>query len=89
VHSDQPLDPVFAGAFAGGVALVFAGLAAIRVRRGDRPGPLCLLAVAASLVMIPVGREIDALATVAILAVVALGVAITRSPSRQVVESGA
>jgi low temperature requirement protein LtrA len=87
-HSDVPLDPVFAGAFAGGVALVFAGLAAIRVRRGDRAGPLCLAAVAVSLAMIVIGREIDAVATVAVLAVVALGVAISRSPAREVVESG-
>jgi low temperature requirement protein LtrA len=89
VHSDEPLDPIFAAAFAGGVGLFFAGLAAIRARRGDDPGVLCLVAVAVSLVMIPVGREIDALATVGILAAVALGVAITRTPSHQVVESGA
>ena len=38
VHSDGPLDPVFAGSFAGGVALFFAGLAGIRARRGDHPG---------------------------------------------------
>ncbi len=89
VHSDEPLDPIFAGAFAGGVALFFAGLAAIRVRRGDRPGPSCLLAVAVALVMIPIGSEVDAVLTVGVLAVVALGVAIARTPSRQVVESGA
>jgi low temperature requirement protein LtrA len=87
-HSDEPLDPVFAGAFAGGVALVFAGLAAIRVRRGDRAGRRCLAAVAVSLAMIVVGREIDAVATVAVLALVALAVAISRSPAREVVESG-
>jgi hypothetical protein len=67
---------------------VFAGLAAIRVRRGDRPGSLCLAAVAVSLAMIVIGREIDAVATVAVLAVVALGVAMSRSPAREVVESG-
>ena len=67
-HSDEPLDPVFAGAFAGGVALVFAGLAAIRVRRGDRAGRRFLAAVAVSLAMIVIGREIDAVATVAVLA---------------------
>jgi low temperature requirement protein LtrA len=89
VHSDQPLDPVFAGAFAGGVASYFAGLAAIRVRRGVRPGRLCLLAVAVALAMIPIGREIDALATVCVLAVVALGVALAREGAPQVVESGA
>ena len=37
--------------------------------------------------MIVIGREIDAVATVAVLAVVALAVAISRSPAREVVES--
>jgi low temperature requirement protein LtrA len=74
VHRDEPLDPVFAGAFAGGVALYLAGLAGIRLRRGDTPGPFCLAGIAAALVMIPIGAEIDAIATVAILAVVALAV---------------
>ena len=89
VHSDEPLDPIFAGAFAGGVAMVVAGLAAIRVRRGDRPGRLCVSAVVVALAMIPVGSEIDAVATAAVLAAVALAVAIAEAPPRQVVESGA
>jgi low temperature requirement protein LtrA len=87
VHRDGPLDPVFAGSFAGGVALFFAGLAGIRARRGDRPGWLCLGAVAVALVMIPVGSEIDARATVGVLAAVSLGVAIASARSREVVES--
>jgi low temperature requirement protein LtrA len=89
-HSDEPLDPVFAGAFAGGVGLYFAGLAAIRVRRGDPPGWPCLAAVAAALVMIPVGGELDAVATVAVLAAVSLavGLASARPGSRQVLQSG-
>jgi low temperature requirement protein LtrA len=87
VHRDGPLDPVFAGSFAGGVALFFAGLAGIRARRGDRPGWLCLGAVAVALVMIPVGGEIDARATVGVLAAVSLGVAIASARSREVVES--
>ena len=78
-HSDEPLDPVFAGAYAGGVALYFAGLAGIRVRRGDRPGALCLAAVVAALALIPVGAEVDALVTTIALAVVALGVAVSAS----------
>jgi low temperature requirement protein LtrA len=89
VHTDEPLDPVFAGAFAGGVALFFAGLAAIRMRRGDRPGRLCVVAVAIALAMIPLGREVDAIMTVSVLALVALGVALAREGPRQVVESGA
>ncbi len=89
VHSAEPLDPIFAGAFAGGVALYFAGLAAIRVRRGDRAGASCLVAVVVALAMIPAGSRIDAVATVGVLAAVALGVAVTKTPSRQVVESEA
>ena len=87
VHSDGPLDPVFAGSFAGGVALFFAGLAGIRARRGDHPGWLCVAAVAVALVMIPVGSEIEAVATVGVLAAVSLGVAIASAQSREVVES--
>lgn len=87
-HSDEPLDPVFAGTFGGGVAMVFAGLAAIRVRRGVAPGLPCLAAMVVALAMIPVGREIDAIATVAVLAVAALAVAITKPAERQVVQSG-
>ncbi|HEX6419118.1 MAG TPA: low temperature requirement protein A [Acidimicrobiales bacterium] len=89
VHGDGPLDPVFAGSFAGGVALYFAGLAGIRLRRGDAAGRLCLAAVAMALLMIPVGGEIDAVATVSGLAALSLGVAIASARSRQVVESEA
>jgi low temperature requirement protein LtrA len=89
VHSDRPLDPVVGGAFAGGVALFFAGLAAIRVRRGDRPGWSCLLAVGVALAMIPVAREVDAVVTVGALAMAALGVAIVQVPTHEVVESHA
>jgi low temperature requirement protein LtrA len=74
VHRDEPLDPVVAGAFAGGVALYLAGIAGIRVRRGDPPGGFCLAGVAAALVMIAVGAEIDAVASVAVLAAVVLAV---------------
>ena len=93
-HHDEPLDPVFAGAYAGGVALYFSGLAAIRVRRGDRPGGLCLAAVAVALVLIPVGAEVDALVTTVALAAVALGAALSRPeggrvrPGRRVEQSG-
>ena len=83
VHDSEPLDQVVAAAFAGGVALFFAGLAAIRLRRGDHPGVLCLVAIAVAALMIPIGTAIDALATMAVLAVVALGVALTRTPARE------
>ena len=76
-HDDEPLDPVFAGAYAGGVALYFAGLAGIRLRRGNPPGALCVAAVAASLALIPVGAEVDARVTTVALAVVALAVGLS------------
>ena len=82
-HHDEPLDPVFAGAYAGGVALYFAGLAAIRVRRGDRPGGLCVAAVALALALIPVGAEVDALVTTVALAAVALAVGLARAPGHR------
>ena len=78
-HDDEPLDPVFAGAYAGGVALYFAGLAGIRLRRGDPPGMLCVAAVAASLALIPVGAEVDARVTTIALAVVALTVGLSQA----------
>jgi low temperature requirement protein LtrA len=76
VNTGEPLDPVFAGAFAAGVAVFFGGLAAMRLRLGARPGLPCCLAVAVALAMIPIGGEIDAVATVAILAITTLGVAL-------------
>jgi low temperature requirement protein LtrA len=74
VHRDEPLDPVFSWAFAGGVALYFAGLVGIRVRRGDPPGWPGVTAVVIALVMIPVGGEVDAIVTVTVLAAVSLAV---------------
>ena len=77
VHPGDPLDPVFAACFAGGVALYLGGLAAIRVRRGALPGVPCVAALVVALVMIPVGREVDAVVSAAVLggAVLALALA--------------
>jgi hypothetical protein len=61
------------------VALYFAGLAGTRLRRGDPPGALCIAAVVASLAMIPLGAEVDAIVTTIVLAVVSLGVALSRA----------
>jgi low temperature requirement protein LtrA len=88
VHAGEPLDPVVAGALAGGVALVFAGLAGIRVRRGDHVGRSCLVAIGVALVMTVLGREIDAVATVAVLVAASLGVAAGKARPREVVQSG-
>jgi low temperature requirement protein LtrA len=74
VHPGDPLDPVFAACFSGGVALYLGGLAAIRLRRGSPPGVPCLAALAVALVMVLVGREIDAVATAAVLAAAVLAV---------------
>jgi len=87
LHRDEPLDPVFAAAFAGGVALYLAALAVIRVRRGSRPGWMCLAALVVALAMIPVGREIDAVATAAVLAVAVLAVPFAERPRSGVLES--
>jgi len=79
VHSSEPLDPVFAGAFCGGVALYFGGLAGIRARRGDRPGAACVAAGAVALAMIPLAPDVDAIVVASVLAAVTVGVALAGS----------
>jgi low temperature requirement protein LtrA len=88
VHPGEPLDPLFAGAFAGGIALYLGGLAAIRLRRGARPGAMCLVALAVAVAMVPLGREVDAVATAAVLAAAVLAGAYAERP-RRVLESTA
>jgi low temperature requirement protein LtrA len=87
LHRGEPLDPVFAAAFAGGVALYLGALAAIRVRLGSRPGAACLAALVVALAMIPLGREIDAVGSAAILAAAVLAVAFAERPRSGVLES--
>jgi low temperature requirement protein LtrA len=87
LHRGEPLDPVFAAAFAGGVALYLGALAAIRVRRGARPGGACLAALVVALAMIPLGKEIDAVASAAVLAALVLAVAFAERPRSGVLES--
>ena len=79
---------VFALHLRRGVVLYLGGLAAIRLRRGSSPGSPCLVALAVAAVMMPVGGEIDALATAAILAASVLGVAFAE-PRSGVLESSA
>jgi low temperature requirement protein LtrA len=74
LHPGDPLDAVVAGALGAGVALFFAALAAIRVRRGARPGPLHLAGVVAAGIMAPVAAEIAAWASFAVLAAVVLAI---------------
>jgi low temperature requirement protein LtrA len=87
LHRREPLDPVFAAAFAGGVALYLGALAGIRLRRGSRPGNPCLVALVVALAMIPLGREIDAVASAAVLAAAVLAVAFAERPRSGVLES--
>jgi len=87
LHRGEPLDPVFAAAFAGGVALYLAALAAIRLRRGSRPGNPCLLALVVALAMIPLGREVDAVVSAAVLAAAVLAMAFAERPRSGVLES--
>ena len=78
---------MFAGAFAGGVALYLGALGAIRVRRGSRPGGPCLAALVVALAMIPLGKEIDAVVSAAVLAAAVLAMAFAERPRSGVLES--
>jgi low temperature requirement protein LtrA len=89
VRPDEPLDPVFAGAFAGGVLMFYAGLAAIRVRLGHPPGRACLAAAAVAAMMIPVGPHLDAIVTAAVLAATGLAMAMAEKSYGRVLESSA
>jgi low temperature requirement protein LtrA len=89
VHPGEPLDPVFAGAFAGGVVLYLGGLAAIRLRRGSRAGVPCLAALVVAAAMMWLGAEVDALVTAGVLAAAVLGVAYAERPRSGVLESTA
>jgi low temperature requirement protein LtrA len=89
VHPDEPLDPVFAGAFAGGIALYLGGLAAIRLRRGARPGAANLVALAVAAALVLLGHELDALVTAAVLAAAVLVVGYAERPRSGVLESSA
>ena len=87
LHRGEPLDPVFAAAFAGGVALYLGALAAIRLRRGSRPGGPCLAALVVALATVPLGQEIDAVASAAVLAAAVLAAAFAERPRSGVLES--
>jgi low temperature requirement protein LtrA len=86
-HRAEPLDPVFAAAFAGGVALYLGALAGIRLRRGSRPGAACLAALVVALAMVPLGKEVDAVVSAAVLAAAVLAMAFAERPRSGVLES--
>jgi low temperature requirement protein LtrA len=90
IEPGEPLDPVFAGAFAGGVVLYAAGLAAIRVRLGGRPSAARLGAAAVAVAVIPLAPHMDAVVTTAVLAAATLAVALADRPrAGRVLESAA
>jgi low temperature requirement protein LtrA len=90
IRPDEPLDPVFAAAFAGGVVLYAAGLGAIRLRLGGRPSPIRAAAALVALAVIPLAPHVDAVVTAGILAAVTLAVALADRPrARRVLESTA
>jgi low temperature requirement protein LtrA len=82
-HPGDPLHGVLATAFGAGIALFFAALAAIRVRRGEGPGAACVAAAVVAVGVAAAAREIDAVASLAILAVVVLGTTLVERRTRR------
>ena len=83
VHPSEPLDGVPAAAFGGGVAAFFGALVAMRVRRREPPGPVCIAAALVGAGVAVVAREIDAVISVVILAIVAAGTTLIERRVRQ------
>jgi low temperature requirement protein LtrA len=81
VHPGDELYAVPGVALGAGVALFFGGLAAIRLRRGARPGSACVAALLASAAIAIVAEELPAAASLAILAATALGMALVERTS--------
>src|SRR5262249_7761146 len=73
--SDAPPDDVIATALACGVAMFFGALTAIAAGRGERPDVAYPVATVLALAAIPLAQQIDAVWSVAVLAVVGLGAA--------------
>jgi len=69
------LDTVVAVALGGGLALFFAALTAIALRRGGRPDPAHPIAAGLAAAAIPLAANLDAVWSLAALAVVSLGAA--------------
>ena len=74
-HIDEPLEPVVAVALSTGVALFFAGLAAIRLREGASAGVVRPAAVVVAVALSLVATRIPALFTVALMGALATAVA--------------
>jgi low temperature requirement protein LtrA len=72
-HVDAPLGTVPTVALFGGIALYLAGHVGFRLRLGSGLGRGRLTALLLSLALIPVATEIDALAALALAAVVSCG----------------
>ena len=89
-HSDEDLTTVAALALGGGVALFFAALGAIRLRRRTRPGASRLVAAAGAAAVIPLSTVLPALASLTILALLAAAAAgFERVRPRDVAATGA
>jgi hypothetical protein len=66
---DDPLDAIVAVALGSGVAMYYAALAAIRVRRGARPQTTQLALVVIGGLVMPGATRLPAIASLAVLAV--------------------
>lgn len=82
-HTDEPLEPVPAVALGVGIALFFAGLSAIRLRRGASPGVSSLVPVVVAAATPVVAIGIPSLPAVALLAVVVAVVVAVPSAMRR------
>ncbi|HLM63118.1 MAG TPA: low temperature requirement protein A [Acidimicrobiales bacterium] len=76
VHPREALDPVVGGVLAAGVALFFAGLGAMRLRCGARAGTGHVAIVGLALLVALAAPHLAASASLAVLAVGALGAAV-------------
>ncbi|MGH9214528.1 MAG: low temperature requirement protein A [Acidimicrobiales bacterium] len=81
-HSDEDLATVAAVALGGGVALFYAALAGIRLRRRSRAGSARLAAVVAATALIPVATQAPAIVSLTILAALTLVVAVATRAAR-------
>jgi low temperature requirement protein LtrA len=72
-HVDEPLEAEASAALFGGVALYFVAHVAFKLRATGSLGPQRLVAAALCAVAIPLGLEIDALASLAVVAAITVG----------------
>ncbi|HYZ98846.1 MAG TPA: low temperature requirement protein A [Acidimicrobiales bacterium] len=83
VHPAEPLEGVLAAAFGAGVAAFFGALAAIRLRRGDRPGAPYVVAALVGASVAVAATQIDAVISLAILAAITVGTTLVERRTRR------